>query len=550
MTRTLAFGSHCSATLAAVLLLGLAAPGLALAQAAPPAKPTPPTTPAYVTRESDTRLSLADLPAPRQFVTRHEQVIGGRRIAYKATAEELYITNGEGEPVASFFNFSYVDEGTAATQRPVIFVFNGGPGSASLWLHLGVLGPTRMVFDRDVDPRNIPPFRTAPNPDSLLDVADLVFIDPVGTGFSRALGRAKQADFNGVDADADSVARFIEAWLTKYGRWSSPKFVMGESYGASRAAILPRALLGGVNYAGSLRGITLDGIILVGGDINGGANVPATDPETRVRGVGALIPGMAVTARYHGLVAPLGATVADHYAAVERFVRDTFVPAALRFEAGTLPPAEAQALADKLAAYTGVPAKTWLERKFAISQPDYGALALAAGGRRIGLYDSRYTLPAAGDGGDFVADDPAMTQYTPPMVGAFQDVLRNDLKVRMDVPYKTINWEGVFNHWDRRRAGVTPTQTAADDLRIAMRRQPRLRVLFMSGLYDMLATPMGFESAIVRSYLPRDRVTARRYESGHMSYLGGTAKAFAGDVRAFVRTTLSASADQPAPQAK
>src|SRR5262249_46703103 len=133
---------------------------------------------------------------------------------------------------------------------------------SSVWLHMGVFGPRRAILDREVNPTSVPPFPVADNPDSPLEVCDLVFVDPVGTGFSHAVGTAQDKDFFGVDADVDSMARFIETWLTRHHRWSSPKYVLGVSYGSARAAILPRALMGGFDYVGLMRGITLDGVIL------------------------------------------------------------------------------------------------------------------------------------------------------------------------------------------------------------------------------------------------------------------------------------------------
>src|SRR5262245_8613994 len=159
---------------------------------------------------SDKPIAFSDLPAPRQFVTRHKATIRGKSLSYTATAGETYITNTWGEPIASFFSFAYVKDDPVDAKRPVMFVFNGGPGSSSLWLHMGVLGPKRVKLDQEVNPSNTPPFDVSNNVFSVLDTTDLVFIDPVGTGFSHAVGNAKDTDFASVDADADSVARFIE----------------------------------------------------------------------------------------------------------------------------------------------------------------------------------------------------------------------------------------------------------------------------------------------------------------------------------------------------
>ncbi len=191
-------------------------------------------------------------------------LIRGKVVRYKTEAGETHLTDSAGRPVGSLFSFSYLKEGPILPARPVMFVFNGGPGSSSLWLHVGAVGPERIVLDQEINPSNTPPFGLANNPYSPLDVADLVFIDPIGTGFSQAIGSGENQDFYGVDEDANSIAQFIELWLSRHHRWTAPKYLMGESYGSIRATVLTRALLGGPLYTGVMRGITLHGVILLG----------------------------------------------------------------------------------------------------------------------------------------------------------------------------------------------------------------------------------------------------------------------------------------------
>lgn len=496
------------------------------------ASPTAPSTPPIIANPSRHHLRIEDLPPPKLFVTQHQTTIRGRKLAYSAIAGETYITNMAGEPIASFFSFSYVKSGPPDPRRPVLFVFNGGPGAASSWLHLGALGPRRVVLDKEVNPRNIPPFGLADNPNSPLDIADIVFIDPVGTGFSHAVGDAQDVDFAGADVDADSVARFIEQWLIRNGRYNSPKFVLGESYGTVRASILPRALMGGVNYSGVMRGITLNGVILVSPSINGGA-LPIAASEVD-RNVGALLPTMAITALYHKTIPAEGRSMKGLFDEVAVFARTEYAEAIAADRRGQLSDADRQRIAQKLSAYTGLAAKTWIDNRLKISAPAYLKLPLHDRGLDVGGYDSRYTLSSANDLGDVVADDAAMTQYVPGFVAAFQDLLRDDLKVRMPAPYKTIVWEGVYSKWNRDRAGVPPGQTPAHDLATAMRRQPRLQVMIALGYYDLYAAPAGVPLQVERGNIPKDRVNYRLYESGHMLYLGDTSARFAGDVRDFI----------------
>ncbi len=505
---------------------------LASPAAAQQASPTAPSTPPIVANPSGRHLRVEDLPPPKVFVTQHRTRIMGKPLAYMATAGETYITNMSGEPIASFFSFAYVKSGPPDPGRPVLFVFNGGPGAASSWLHLGALGPRRVVLDREINPRNIPPFGLADNPNSPLDVTDLVFIDPVGTGFSRAVGQAQDVDFAGTDVDADSVARFIEQWLIQNGRYNSPKFLLGESYGTVRASILPRALMGGVNYSGVMRGITLNGVILVSPSINGGA-LPV-GPNEIDRSVGAALPTMAVTALFHKTIPSEGRTMKGLFDEVALFAKTDYAEALAAEKRGQLSDEACQRIALRLSGYTGLPAKTWIDNGLDIAAPAYLKLSLRDQGLTVGGYDSRYTLSSANDLGDVVADDAAMTQYVPGFVGAFQDLLRDDLKVRMLTPYKSIVWEGVYSRWNRDRAGVPAGQTPANDLATAMRRQPHMQVMIAMGYYDLYAAPAGIPFQVERGGMPQDRVGYRLYESGHMLYLGDTAARFAEDVRSFI----------------
>lgn len=517
--------------------LGLMAGCLLIATAclAAAAEPNPPSAPEIIARVSAHPVSFADLPAPRHFVTRHKTVIRGKAVSYIATAGATYITNMTGEPIASFFSFSYMRDDVDSAKRPVIFIFNGGPGSASLWLHMGALGPKRLVLDREANPKVTPPFTVEDNPDSPLDTADLVFIDPVGTGFSHAVGNARDSDFYGTDVDADSVARFIERWMSENGRWNSPRYLIGESYGTVRAAVLPRALMGGVTYGGEMRGITISGIVLVSGATNFALRSilppgpPAPNPMS-----GQGIASMAITAWYHNRIDRAGRTAEQTYDEAAKFGTTEYAQALFKLKNGTLPDTEKAQVAERLAALTGLPAKDWLAANLQIEIFAFLKRLLGDKGLEMGVYDSRYTLPLAHGGEDFVADDPAMAQYVPGFVSAFNSMLRDSLKVDMPVPYKAIIWQGLEG-WDGKRIGPIKDKPYTVDLSIAMRRNPQLRVMAASGYYDMMATPlMARGQLMLDALLPQDRVVYHNYESGHMLYLGHTAPQFSDDVRNFV----------------
>jgi carboxypeptidase C (cathepsin A) len=475
-------------------------------------------------------LSSGAVEVAAPVVTRHETTIRGQRIAYTATAGATLLRNDRDEPTASLYSFAYVKTG-GERDRPVMFVFNGGPGSSSVWLHMGVVGPRRVQLDREVNPSNVPPFGVVDNPDSLLDVADLVFIDPVGAGFSRIVGVGKPEDFYGVDEDAESVAQFIELWLTRNNRWNAPKYLMGESYGSARAALLPRALMGGPTYGGVMRGITIDGIVLLGSSLNGaGTAGPSPSLAAALN-----LPAMAATAWAHQKIDRRGLTLDAFDAEVSGFAASDYLAALEKAEAGTLDDAERATIAARLSTYTGLPAAAWLPG-LTLSPKAFSQQLLAADGLTVGLYDGRYTLPSAHDGGEPVADDPAMGRYVPGFIAAFHQMLSEDLKVQEDRPYGAIVWRNLLFGWNWKRTGVPEGQSFAGDLATAMRRNGDLKLLVASGYFDMVTPPAAARDALAKAGVPADRVTLRNYESGHMLYLGDTAPAFSDDVRALIRS--------------
>lgn len=474
-------------------------------------------------------------PAPYRSVTEHSFTANGQTVAYTAIAGDTFLRDLDGGITASIFSFTYLRTDVGDEGRPVVFVFNGGPGSASLWIHMGAIGPRRMVLDADVNPSNVPPFGLEDNPNSVLDVADLVFIDPVGTGFSLPLNDTDPKTFWGVDEDAESIAQFIELWLSEHGRWNSPRYVLGESYGSMRAAVLPRALMGSPIYNGLMRGITLDGIILLGTTLDarpaGGVDVPADMIAARRART---LPGIAITSAFHGLIDVPPEGLISVYDAATAYVHGTYEPALRQHLAGTLTPEDRARVLQELSAMTGLSSDD-IGADLYIDERRYAKTALRGRGLEIGMYDSRYTLPLANSGGDPVADDPAMTLYVPGFVAAFNQMIRNDLNVRLPRPYAAIRWRDLLFGWNWSRKGVADGQSFATDLAWAMRRNPDLRILVASGYYDLVTTPADARASLSAANLPGERVTFADYESGHMLYLGGTSEAFSRDLRDFLR---------------
>jgi carboxypeptidase C (cathepsin A) len=507
-----------------------AAPADPAGQATAPAAPASPIPFSRVTAPGP----VEPLPAPKRFVTKHSVMLGKTPLNYTAIAGETYLYNRAAEPIGSIFSFSYLKDGPVDPQRPVLFVFNGGPGSASFWLHMGVVGPRRVHLDQEINPSNTPPFGVVDNPDTLLDVADIVFIDPGGTGWSRVVGKGVPADFWGVDEDADSIAQFIELWLTEHQRWNAPKYVMGESYGSTRAALLPRALLGSPFYVGLMRGITLNGVILLGTTLDP-MNVPP-DPAKALSRQALHLPAQADTAWYHQRIDRRGLGLEQFHQEVLAFAKGPYLQALRREADKTLGADERAAVVARLMAYTGLPAQAFAA-SLALKDSDFANGLLAAQGLQVGAYDSRYTLPLEGSGGDPVADDPSMTRYSPGFVAAFHQMASAELKIKMDRPYGFIVWKDLYPSWNFKRSGAAPNQTFATDLAIAMRRTPKMRVLVASGYYDLVTHSATAEASVEEAKLPADRLMLRRYGSGHMLYLGDTARPFADDVRALIATS-------------
>lgn len=471
---------------------------------------------------------------PYKVVTQHTGVFGGQQVTYTATVEETFIFNDQGERVASLVSISYMRTNIAnAVQRPVIFAFNGGPGSASLWMLMGLLGPHRVLFqdtisEEEVHPKTTPPFLFGPNPDSLLDVADIVLFDPPGTGFSRVLGENNEKMFYGVEQDAKVTCEFIEDWVDRNKRWNSPKFLMGESYGTVRAAVASRMLTGGPFSTGRMEGITLNGVILLGQAMNifGGGN------DIRFQNV---LPTLAAAAWYHGKVNRENKSLEQHVDDARVFVANEYARAL--YAGSTLSSDERSRIADRLSALTGLSRNFILQKDLRVDGGSFAAELLKSEGKQVGLYDGRFTLPLNPSGKDPVADDPAMAQYVPAFVVTLNEYLKNDLHVDIDRTYNAIEFKKVNAAWDYGFGPGIPASNKnyAEDLAIAMRRNPRMKLLVGTGYFDLVTTLGSAEYTIAHVDIERSRVSHKLYRSGHMPYIGAfNRRILAEDLRQFI----------------
>jgi carboxypeptidase C (cathepsin A) len=482
----------------------------------------------------------ADLaPVGFESVSRHHISIGGQRIAYTASVRETFIVDAQGERTASLVSTSYIrTDGKDNAARPVLFVFNGGPGSASLWLHLGFVGPRRLAMDGasgalEIDPRTTPPFRLVDNDDSPLDVADIVLFDPPGTGFSRILKAGTEAQFLGTAQDASITSAFIRDWLTRHQRWNAPRYLMGESYGTIRAAVVARQLAGGPTADGRMESAPVSGVLLLGQALSFG--------DARRNALTSLS-AMAATAWWHGKVARQDAagnlvSFESHVARARAFADHAYV---LALHAGSrMPEAQRREVADTLAGLTGLRAESILAQKLLVTPALFANEVLRDDGLQVGLYDARYTLPLAASAGDPVADDPAMGQYVPGFVSAINHYLRDDLGVSLPLAYNAIEFADVNARWDYGAGagrGPVPGRDHAEDLATAMRRSPSTRLFVGTGWFDLVTTVGGAEQMLAHAGLDPARVVVRTYASGHMPYIGADSRRqVAADVRAFLQ---------------
>lgn len=465
-------------------------------------------------------------PAPRHFVSTHQVTIGGHLVHYRATVAEQFVVDSTGKRLASVFTTTYErTDVPKGGERPILFVFNGGPGSSSMWLHMGLVGPRRIDFDDPANPRAVPPFSMVDNTDSPLDVADIVLIDPPGTGFSTILADGKPTQFYASKADALATAKVIKDWIEQHGRWNAPKFLLGESYGTIRAALVARLLAGGPSETGELDGITLNGVILLGQALN----LNQSDDMHFVTS----LPTLAATACYfHRLPTPCSSSAQAEEAG--RFAKDEYLEAL--YQGARLGAAERRRIAAQLSGLIGIPPEVIEAHDLRIENNEFAKLLLADQGEEVGMFDARFTLPLKASGGDPVADDPAMGQYSAGFVAAFNEYLDEDLGVRLDRPYKAISFSEVEGQWDYGDGpGVPLNKNFAPDMAIAMRRNPALRLMVGAGLYDLVTTIGDADYTLSHAGIPLDRVQLHTYPSGHMAYLGKEAReSLASDIRAFV----------------
>ena len=458
--------------------------------------------------------------------------LGGRAIAYTAKAGTITLKNDAGDPIAEVFSVAYTADGADPRTRPVTFMWNGGPGSSSMWLHMGSYAPVHV----DVPSNGVAPRPDAPlvaNPDSLIDTSDLVFIDAIGTGYSRVTGKGDGKMFFGIDEDAKAFTSFIRDWLSENNRWSSPKFLFGESYGTTRAANVVNRLQNA--------GVGVDGVVLLSSVLDYNALDNGQGPGEDQQYV-SFLPTEAAVAWYHHKAAGNPPDLARFLDDVRAFAGGPYAQALMRGD--QLDAATRSGIVAKLHAYTGLDPSYIDRANLRIDPARFEHELLHATGELTGRLDGRYQGYEEDRTGDSASYDPTSDDtLSDAFMSDFSQYVRNDLGYRADRPYLGTNYPVVGEHWNFRRLDHRPVApNVASDLRNALIKNPYLHVFAANGYFD-LATPFyGTEYTLAHLGLPpalRPHITYGYYPSGHMVYLNGEARhAFKTDLVRFYREAM------------
>lgn len=452
-------------------------------------------------------------PEPSRWQTGHSIVLNGQTLAYDAVVGSVILRDDEEKATGELFYTAYMrTNGSEASRRPIIFAYNGGPGSASFWLHMGIMGPRRVVTP-NVGQQAPPPYPLVDNQHTLLDIADIVMIDPVGTGFSRPAPGTEGSEFWGLDEDARSLTQFIRRFLSEYERWNSPRYLLGESYGTTRSAVLSRHLQNA--------NIDLNGIVLVSAvlDFNTIIFQEGVDISYVVN-----LPAYAVVAAYHDALP--GGRPADLEAfktEVEQWALTDYATALLA--GSSLDPAERQRVVEQMHRYTGLDPDFIDRADLRVSAPEFEKELMRDQGMVLGRLDARFQGPT-GDRLETTPDfDPQSTAISSAYTSVFNEYVRQELGYDGDREYVP---SGMARGWNWSRGGggggfgFGGIPNVATDLAEAIRRNPRLEVLLVNGIYD-LATPY-FAAVWTMDHmgLPpelRDNIARADFAAGHMMYV-------------------------------
>ena len=503
--------------------------------------------------------------APPDSTTENIVTVKGQSIAYTAVAGTLTVASTDPEDAllgldgnwlndsgtrppdkdkpedapatARIFYTAYFKKGAPANSRPVMFLYNGGPGSATMWLHMGSFGPRRILTtDTQHDPAA--PYKIVNNDFSLLDVTDLVFIDAPGTGFSRIMGKDKEKAFWGTDPDAHAFERFIRRFLTKYDRWNSPKYLFGESYGTPRSAVLSAAL----------QNVDLNGIVLLSAILSFDNSIDGPRLNPGVDQAYALgLPTFAATAFFHKKLPTQPPALEPFLAEVEQYALGDYMAALL--QGSDLPEARKQAVAEKLHSYTGLSVAYLMKSNLRVSGGAFSKNLQDENGLTTGRLDTRYKGPDLDPLSEEAEYDPQSQAISSAYTTAINQYMRTELHFGQNLTYKPGAYMDPSFTWDlRHQVPGGPPATQAEggvnvmpDLAMTMKSNPRMKVFLAGGYYD-LATPY-FEGKYEMHHLPipqnlQSNISYHYYDAGHMVYVNeNVLQKFHDDVANFIRGT-------------
>ncbi|MGO8795046.1 MAG: S10 family peptidase [Candidatus Sulfotelmatobacter sp.] len=471
----------------------------------PEQKPSAPPTSSDKEKDKEEHFDMTEA-APVE--THHQITIEGKLLKYTASTGRLPIKRDDGKIEAEMFYVAYTLDGQDAAKRPLTFAFNGGPGSASIWLHMGALGPKRVVLQPDgfMPPA---PYHMEDNPFTLLDKSDLVLIDAIGTGFSRAADSETMKKFWGVKGDIEAFSEFIRLYITRNERWASPLFILGESYGTTRAA----------GIAGYLadRGISFNGITLLSSVLN---FETLEETNTNDQPYIFLVPSFTMIAGYHHKLAPdLAQDMNRARHEAEQWAANDYALALAKGDA--LTPQERDKIVEQLAHYTGLTKEVVDEANLRINVSKFTHYLLIDQKLRVGRLDGRYTGPDPNGLLDTPFYDPTGSATQPPFTSVFNNYVRSELGYKTDMPYHVMAPNAGFGKWDWGSA-IQGFPDTASAMRQAIVKNPYLKILVMEGYYDLATPYFAANYAIDHLNLPqkyRDNISYTTYDAGHMIYL-------------------------------
>jgi len=474
----------------------------------------------------------APQPIAQVFESKQSVTIDGKTINLNAKAGTMELRDENNRPIAVFGFTAYFKE-NPEKNRPIVFAYNGGPGSSSYWLHMGIMGPKRIVVD-DPNYNKGAPYELVNNEFSILDVADVVMMDPVGTGLSVPIGDATGKDFWGVDQDIRSVSLFIMQFLKANNRLNSPKYILGESYGTFRNAGVMSYLLS--------QGYALNGVIMVSSvfDLRTLFFAPSEDISYIT-----YLPTMAATSWYHDKVSNKGSDLPSFVQQVREFTENEYAPAL--FKGNRISESDKAATANQLQNFTGISAEVWKRADLKLNAGEYFQELLRETGETVGRLDSRYKGinidPMSMDS----FTDPQSDAISPAYTMGFLDYFHGSLGVSKELHYATSAYSKEGFKWDWKHQGnnfwgADASVTTLPDMADALSKDPNVKVLIMNGYYDLATVFYGVEHSISHLDLPKsalDRIEMTYYEAGHMMYTHlPSAKLFREDLKKFIEDTL------------